>query len=203
MRTIQPRPWHPEGPVREWKITAENLQPYIDRLHDAANDVFPTLCSGPWCKNCDAQIGCPANLRAASNAVDVADWPIDLERTNIGREISILRRAKEAIKNRLSAVESEAESKLLTGGFVEGWTMGPSKGGGKSTWSLSKKEVIEWGNLFNIDLQKEEVITPIQAIKKGMDESFVKANSKMPKQGVTLTKVDPDEVKNIFTEVSK
>lgn len=198
MRTIQPRPWHPIGPIREWRIKGDQLQPYIDQLHDAANDIFPELTSGEHCKNCRAILSCPANYRATLNAIDISDWPIDKERTNKGRELTILKHAKKTIENRLSAVESESEAELLAGGFIEGWAMGASKGGGKSTWNIDTEEIRKLGVDHDINLIKETPVTPIQAIKNGVPADIVKGHSKMPTQGVKLMPVESTLAYKVF-----
>jgi hypothetical protein len=188
MRIIQPRPRHPQGPIREWRIKAVDLKPHFDRLHNAANMVFPMLTSGPWCKNCRGALKCSANQNAAMNAVDVSELPVPVENLNIGRELDILQRAAEAIKNRLTKLETEAEGIIQSGGYVDGWIMSSIPSGGKSSWTSKHADIVALAKLLNINVEKQALITPIQAMKKGMPEPLVKAHSQMPKPSLKLTK---------------
>lgn len=186
LRTVQPRAFHLHGTTREYRTTFGEITTLIDTLIKAANSE-PLLSSGSWCRYCEAQLTCPANQHAARNAVDVSNMSIDVNQTNIGREISILQEAKERISNRLTALEAEAEHTLQQGGHIEGWVLERGRSGGRSSWTISKKEVLEWGQMFNVKVSKNDVITPVQAIAAGMPEQFVKANCKMPKAPLKLT----------------
>ena len=123
-----------------------------------------------------------------------------IEPVNAGRELDALYRAKDAIKHRLAAREAEAEQCIKNGQFVEGWELTSVAGGGWSSWSGSKPEIKNMAGLLGIDISKDDLITPIQAIKKGMPKELVEQYSKMPQGRLKLTKVDPNRATKLFGE---
>jgi hypothetical protein len=60
--------------------------------------------------------------------------------------------------------------------------------GGKSSWTSKHVDIVALAKLLNINVEKQSLITPIQAMKKGMPEPLVKAHSQMPKASLKLTK---------------
>lgn len=198
MRVIQPRPWHKDGPVREFRATVAELKPLIQQLHDAANDLDPKLKAGPHCKYCRAITKCPANYRMVLKAIDVAEQNISIESPDPGAELIILEEAFTAIKNRKSAKESELETMIKMGGTNQFFKIGKGGGAGRSSWVASTNDVIAIGEMMGIDLKSNALITPVQAIKKGVPEEIVKANSKMPEAKLKLVRIDPNEVSKIF-----
>lgn len=65
---VQPRAFHPDGPIRRWCFSKEELEQYesevkagIDRVEKAkaADDIMPYLSPGDHCRWCNAAPGCP------------------------------------------------------------------------------------------------------------------------------------------------
>lgn len=189
LRIIQPRPFHTLGRVRTLELKVYELHERIDILSRAASTLTPTLSTGPHCKNCRAQLTCSANIAAAHNAVDVSERPMNTVETDLGRELDILYRAQEAIKNRLIAVESEAETTIRNGEILPGWSLQPGQPG-RSSWTTPQDKVKNLGKLLGFDLSKEVLITPVQAIKAGVPAELVESHAKMPQAGLKLTRVE-------------
>lgn len=200
LKIIQPRPFHNRGPVRELVLNTTQFLEMVDKLHDAANTTNPTLSTGPHCRYCSKMLECTANLHCTLSAIDISEIPMYKEHVNAGRELDALYRAKDAIKHRLAAREAEAEQRIKNGQFVEGWELTTVNSGGRSSWLGSKPDIENMATLLGIDIVKKDLITPVQAIKKGMPEELVKANAKMPQGRLKLTKVDPNRATKLFGE---
>lgn len=66
---VQPRAQHPEGPVRRWKISTEDLNQWCQDVllpgAQATEDPRATLCPGNHCRFCPALAICPAQKEKA------------------------------------------------------------------------------------------------------------------------------------------
>lgn len=57
---VQPRGFHPDGPIRRWPTTAEYLHYWGEHdLRDAMRNVDPDLVAGDHCRFCPAKLVCP------------------------------------------------------------------------------------------------------------------------------------------------
>lgn len=200
MRVCQPRAPHIDGPIREWRIKAAELRPYIDRLvrqAHAACDPEPLLVTGEHCKNCDGLIICPAATRSALNAVDVSMKYTDIELLNIGRHWQLLKRAKETICNQFDALETFALQSIKNGVIIPELDIQPCKG--NTSWRNDNNIVFAMGDLMGIDLrQLKKPCTPLQAINKGIPKEIVKIFSKHTSGKLKLVKHDSRKAMEIM-----
>lgn len=118
LRIVQPRAFHPDGPIREWEISREHLEVWareglLPAMQRAEMD--RSLDVGEHCRFCPAKLICPA-LRGLFGAVVKADPQYIKELTNdsIGRDYQMLQGAKFYIH----ALESEAHNRLQKGSYV-------------------------------------------------------------------------------------
>ena len=70
---MQPRAFHPKGPVREWTIDGDKLRAFKEKMEDAvlatqAPDA-PLVPGKAQCRWCDAAVTCPAVERQAMQAM--------------------------------------------------------------------------------------------------------------------------------------
>lgn len=115
---VQPRAYHPDGPIREWTTTADEIAEWGEKeLIPAmqAAEVDGTLTPGPWCRFCPAKLVCPvlkALYRAAAtaNPKDIAQLTDD----QAGRDYEL----REAVKFYLKAQEDDMMRRLLSGRSV-------------------------------------------------------------------------------------
>lgn len=73
---VQPRAYHPDGPVRRWRFPQKVLQEFKKELKSAVKRVFaddPPLATGSWCKFCDAAGICPLRAQEA-NEIAVSEF---------------------------------------------------------------------------------------------------------------------------------
>lgn len=196
---VQPRPYHIEGPVRTWKVKASNLVPYFRRLHEAATAKTKQTKTGKHCRYCSARHVCPALAASAMVCVDqiARSTPQVTSNEALSTEITILRAALERVQWRLDAREAEAMAKIKAGGFVPGYTIEAGKG--RRAWAKNPEEIIALGDACGIDLRKPlDVVTPLQAIDKHLDEAIVNA---MSEKKTTFKLVDDRNLaKRIFSQ---
>lgn len=202
MRIAQPRPYHPDGSIREWRVPATDLRPYANRLHHAAALALsdsPTVTSGDHCKYCRARHGCGSAAKAALAAMDYTGEAriTELPPEAMGLELVMLQRASKAIESRLSGLEAQAVSMLMSGKPIKGW--GLESGKGYKTWNKPAGEIFALGELLQIELKrKPEPITPTQALKVGLSKELVATYSYIPTKGLKLVRDDGSKAREVF-----
>lgn len=124
----QPRPYHPAGPWREWYLRREDLLQWRQWLFDrAVHAMSGTLQAqiNPYCKRCDRASTCVPLARAgreAVRAVEDAGSGRPPTPEEIGRELTFLVGAREAIDARYNALLAEGEVRATKdGAFIPGW----------------------------------------------------------------------------------
>jgi len=200
MTIAQPRAPHPQGPIRRWVVKGEDLRGYINQLHAAAHEALgddPGLKSGPHCRDCRARHTCPSANGAALLAIDVAyrAEPYELDDAAIGLQLTILKRAEAAISNRLTALETQAESKIHAGGMIPGWCV-ERGAAGKLAWTKSEAEILALGELLGVPLGKP--MTPTQAGKAGVPKDVLAAYASRSAGSLKLTKASTTLAAKIF-----
>ena len=197
LKIVQPRAYHPRGAVRSWKTTIGDLKPYWTTLKlaaDAANSDSPFASAGPHCRYClGKRLAVCAHFRAAvmchfDNHTDVQ--PHELTPRAVGTELAYLEEQYELAGFYLDALREQAASMLRKGTRVPGYTM--SSGAGKLGWSAGYAAIKALADFQGIDVAKEELITPTQAKKCGMDISGL-ATRTPGKTGLKKTNLDDAE----------
>jgi len=188
----QPRAFHPKGPERVWQVKAVDLRPYFNTLHNAAHAALgdnPQLKTGAHCIYCSARHACPALQRSTKAILDLVlqAVPEELTPEAVASEYEILKHAADLVKYRLTGIEAQAVGLIKSGRYVPGYTLEP--GQGRTVWSRPLEEIYKLGMLEGIELRKEEAITPLQAITKGMPADSVKACSRKESGALKLTPV--------------
>ena len=200
MTIAQPRAPHPQGPIRRWVVKGTDLRPYANQLYAAAHEALgpdPRTCSGPHCKDCRARHTCPAANGAALLAIDVVyrAEPYELDDAAIGSQLTTLKRAEAAIGNRITALETQAESKIRAGGMIPGWAM-ERGAAGKLAWTKPDGEVLALGELLGLCLSKP--MTPTQAGKAGLPKELLEAYASRSARSLKLTKASTTLAAKIF-----
>jgi hypothetical protein len=117
---VQPRAFHPQGPIRRWSISAGALHRWaLDELRPAmartATD--DTFDAGPWCRFCPAKLVCPlmVSLFGAACKAD-PKLVVKLDTQSLGRSYQYTA----AVKSYLKALEEETLRRLMAGEEVPG-----------------------------------------------------------------------------------
>jgi hypothetical protein len=168
LRVIQPRAFHRQGPVRSWRVRAEDLVPYLERLKAAAAEATgpnPSATPDPdACEHCLGRHACEALQRAAYVAADKGRQygRLDLSPHALGLEQRALVRARALLDARISGNEAQIVAEIKRGALVPFWMMESVPG--RLAWTKPPSEIFALGEMLELDLKKEaEPITPTQA----------------------------------------
>lgn len=186
---VQPRHWHPQGPIREWPLRADQLAGYVEKAREAearASAVDPRYQTGPECLYCPGASRCTALHRAAMMAADYLGTPAPHDPTPdaVGYELHIVHRAEANLKARKIALEAQVEAIRAAGGSVPGWSSEPTWS--RRNWCVPETHIATVGEMFSVELFSRQPCTPAQAIAKGLPEDFIKSISETHKTGYKL-----------------
>lgn len=111
----QPRAFHPDGPVRSWSISAEELRHWAQTVLVPAMDrtsMDHSLDAGEWCRFCPAKLVCPL-LNGLFRAAAVANPGVilNLDNERLGREWNYIKGANMYRK----ALEEEVMRRSMAG----------------------------------------------------------------------------------------
>jgi hypothetical protein len=202
LRIVQPRPFHADGSVREWRVSGSDLRGYINKLILAAaqaTSATPGTCSGHHCRYCAARHDCPTLAAACYASIDYIGQaqPEALSTEAMAMEYKILERIEVLIKARKSAHESRMIGMIKAGESVPGYTI--DYGTGHAKWSKPVSEVLALGQLLGIDLAAPQAaITPAKALAAGLDAGLMKTYSERPVTGTKLVAVQGSLAQRAF-----
>jgi hypothetical protein len=204
MRIVQPRNYHPDGPIREWEFDASKLRGYANKLQAAAVEALSltaTTKAGPWCRDCTAKRVCATEQMSAFEAMavvgDMTPWQQTPEQ--VGVELAILERARSHIDIRVAAKKEEATAMIMAGKSIPGFRT--IQGTGRQKWSKPVTEVLLLGELCGVDLKEPaKAITPKKAIDAGVDPTLIAQYSEIPNTGIKLVEDDGSKARKIFGE---
>lgn len=115
LRIIQPRGFHPEGPVRTWVVDADVIKKWAENelkpaMLRTATDT--ALNPGPHCRFCPAKLVCPVMVALFEAAVGAdPKRVVDLTDPGLDAQYPMV----EAVKHYLKALEAETYNRLLHG----------------------------------------------------------------------------------------
>lgn len=198
---VQPRCFYKGAPVRTHTFGVREAHEHLVRLQlaaDAARDLEPTATTNPHCGDCPGRHACPTLQQAAYSDAEYSSdsQPHTLSPSAAALELRMLERAHERLGARVDGLRELTLSNLKGGARIPYYSL--AEGKGRRTWSLPTEQVISIGQLLGKDLAKPSVITPAQAIKLGLDESIVSANSFVPAGSLKLVAENPADVRKVF-----
>lgn len=201
IKIVQPRAYHRQGTIREWVISGSDLRPYINKLHNGAQRALgqnPEAKTGSHCKHCEARHACMPALEAGFNLFEVArkTLPVNIGDDTMGIQLSIIKRAIEQLQYLESGYEAQITAKIKKGIGIKGWSLEPSFG--RRKWNQPYENIVAIGDMMGIDLRKQELITPLQAKDKGLDEAFIGTYSETPVTGSKLVQSNKSTAQSIF-----
>lgn len=200
LHIVQPRDYISSSKHKVWHLIANELSTYRQRL--IVSEALAMSPNAPLrvsneCKHCPARHACPALKQAAFGATEIAfrEVPQGLNPAHVGSELKLLQEARDLLEFRITALETEVQHLLQSGVAVDNYELMPITG--RLDWNVDKKQVLEFGNIMGVNLQKEDVLTPTQAIKAGINEELVLKYSER-KQSLKLSRIDLNKSKKIF-----
>ena len=203
MRIVQPRAYHIDGIVREWRISLEIVLDHAQIMHDRAAKIFAgegKTNSGNHCKYCVARHACGSAQRAAMLSVEYSGNPVPepLDNEALGLELRTLQRAATALKSRVTGLEAQAETLIRRGEIIPGFKLKPAKG--REAWTKPDGQVMNLGKMYEVDVSTPKLITPKQARAAGIDAEVIAEYAAYPDAGHKLTAINSDEAKETFSQ---
>jgi hypothetical protein len=86
---------------------------------------------------------------------------------------------------------------MRSGRDVPGWIQEPTYG--RKKWIAPASDVAALGDMMGVDLRKPvDVVTPNQAVKKGVDETVITAYCETPRTGFKIAPDNGNKAKQVF-----
>lgn len=167
---VQPRAFHPDGPIREWWTTVGYIKAWVVAdLLPAMYSTDNSLQAGEWCRFCPAKLACPLlrSLFLAASTFDPNEI-VSVDNATLGESYKLVKPAKFYLK----AIEDEMLRRLIQGKEVPN-----AKLVNKRADRIFKTEAVEL-------VEGQEVAVPIQdALRKRFGaDAFTKPELKTPAQ---------------------
>ena len=203
IRIVQPRGFHRDGPVREWRVLASDLRPYVNNLQTKAEESLGpnAMCrTGTHCRYCTARIGCTAAISAGLSLFELtaSPTPIEMKPADMGFLLTLIRRARKQLEYLESGFEEQVKGLVKKGVDVPGWLVEPTYG--RETWGKPVEEIDVLGQMLGLDLIQQKPITPRQAVLKGLDPEIAKQYTTKPQSGIKVVPDDLNKAKRIFSK---
>lgn len=193
LRIHQPRPHHPDGKLREWRLTYAELMQYYARINDTLTNPSDTLTTGlSWCAKCHALATCPAARSASMNAIDAASITFNDELPNdvIAYELDTLNTAESMITARRKALEELAAYRIRNGKVIDGY--GVENQYANTRWKTGiTPQALSMAS--KIDCIKPGIITPAEFKRRGGSTSVYDALTERPLTGTKLVRASADK----------
>jgi hypothetical protein len=186
LRIVQPRAFHPDGPIREWETTAEELLKWRDEVLKPAMLKAQTdklLTPGEWCRFCPAKVACPmlSGLFLALTQTNTAQVAL-MSDEQLGMNYELLEPAM--IGKR--AYEEEVFKRLSRGAVVPGAKLVPKRSWRVLTAEGAEMAPIKFGNEAYTPATLK---SPAELDKLGPDgKSFTKEYAYSPSTGLTVAR---------------
>ena len=208
---VQPRAFHPDGPVRTWRIGADALEAWrIDELMPAMKKATTSTetVSGEHCRFCPARTrNCP-QIAADMNELEeimksfegrTAD---ELTDAQVARFMDLLEVAKIAAK----AAQTTAFNRMQAGGTIPGYKLVAGRANRIWKADAQKEAVLKFGKDA---LTAPELKSPAEIEKMPRGTEFSAQYAYKPDVGLTVAKATDkrkpvnDKVKSLFTDTTK
>lgn len=194
-RIIQPRAYHPMGPVRAWAIDYAELQGYARAIATRLTEPSDELTTGTeQCAKCHALASCPAARRASMNAIDVVQdmaFSDDLPNDVLAHEYEVLDQAADMVEMVRDARAELLTYRIQSGQVVQGYALKQRQGQRAWVAGMSGKAL---SAATGTDLTKDGIVTPAEAERRGVDKALVTALTSRPIVGTKLERIDADAI---------
>lgn len=190
LSVIQPRAPHRDGPIRHWRMHADMVWGYAERLAEVEAEALgdsPRYRTGPECRYCRARHDCPTLTESAHAWAEYADHapPLNLGPQGLGLEKRMLEEAIDVLTFRLTGIDAQITRLLEQGEAVPGYALETTWG--RKKWTKPADAVFLLGDLLGVELRKPaEPITPTQAVKAGIDSAVISGYCETPATGKKL-----------------
>jgi len=209
---VQPRSYHHEGPVREWResngrpLTLRDLyqfaqQTIVPAVNEALSD-SPRTISGPHCVDCKARHQCPAYRKTTANVLRYVGTaqPDIMSPEAVGVELRLVKWAIKMLEGREAGLQAHAQACINAGLQIPYWRMGATMGRLKWRDGYSAEQLATTFDLIGADIRKpQQLITPSNTIReKGIDKRIVELYAHRPPGVPKLIPDDTTQFRKVF-----
>jgi hypothetical protein len=208
MCIIQPRCYQAEGPVRWWRVQASALRAYVNIASSAAHAALgenPVATTNDSCIDCRARHVCKTLQYATGALVDFSTSAelVEMPHDAIGTELAMVQDAIQRLKARETGLAAQAEALMRQGKPISFFHMTPGQSRLTYFDDVNIDEVVSLGELMGVDLRKppdrkDLLVTPTQAIQRGIDEKTMSAYAHRPRAALKLTRDDSTTARKVF-----
>lgn len=191
LRIHQPRPYHPNGHMREWVISGSQLISLSDQIDATLSNPTDELHTGNYCFKCAKNGNCPAYRAASMNSIDVLEHAFSdqLSDEALASEYKLMEYASKVIKYRMDALNDMAKHRVKQGKVLPGLAL--ERTFSNTTWHKNITPEIA-KVMTGKDLSKPKMVTPAEAKAMGVPEMMIKSMTDRIETGVKLVSFDPN-----------
>lgn len=207
---VQPRSYHTDGPVRIWRVQAQQLRGLLNIMHHAVGVALgphALATTGRHCLDCRARHECEA-LR--KNTLRLVDYAHSAERTQLppdalGQELLIVQDAIKQLEAREAGLAGQAEVLIRMGKAIPHYSLKPGRSNLTYFENCNADELVSLGELCGIDIRKklerkDLVVTPTQAIQLGIAPEVMANYASRPPGKQKLTRDNTTAVRKVFAK---
>lgn len=213
---VQPRSYHPDGPVRIWRTKAINLRNILIAANDALEralmpitDAFfaPKAKTGPHCLDCRARHVCVTLQYQNGHIIDFSHKAerAELPPMALGQELMIIQEAIKRLTARETGLAAQADAMLRRGERVPFYHMEAKSGALTYFPNVTADEIVGLGEMAGVNLRKtpklkDIVVTPTQAIDLGIDPDVMRHYAARSPGKMTLTRDNSVTARKVFSK---
>lgn len=202
---VQPRGYHSEGVIREWRIPQlSDLRGSFNGLRMAAAKAIDIGFSkivgtvNEHCGDCPGRHACQSLQRNVLAGADIvaSSLPLELPTEALGHELRTVRRLIKLAEARETGLEEQARAQMLMGQRVPFSMMKESAP--RERWKLPPEQIVTIGAAFGVNLAKQEVLTPAQAREAGVPAELIDSLCERPRGEMKVVEDDGRELRKLF-----
>jgi Protein of unknown function (DUF2800) len=201
---VQPRAYHRDGPVKEWRITLGDLFRWGDRIREQVElALAPNAPArvGNWCLDCKARHICNTLQTSAMAVAEFAGIgeAVDMPTDSIAVEARIMHDAMAILRARYEGLIAQLDALARRGQQIPGWMLEDGRSSLKWNAGVSVDTLRDLGAALGLDLLKAPApITPTQAKDLGLAEAVVDKYATRGPAGKTLKPITTTAARKLF-----
>lgn len=199
-RIHQPRPYHPNGHMREWVISGEQLRELHAQVTQVMTYPDDILRTGPYCGKCSKLGKCPAARNANMNAVDIQmhAYSDQLDNDQLADELRTVDHGLKMLKKRHEALTDMGKHRVQHGHVLPGHQL--ERTFSNTTWHKHLTPAMV-KVMTGRELAVPKLCTPPEAKARGVPELLLNTMTTRIESGVKLVAVDINKrVKDMINE---
>lgn len=204
LRVVQPR-FYAAEPVREWFIDSGHLRTYTNISHaatvEALEHPLPRCKTGDECLDCVGSHDCKTLAEGVSHVLHFVRRmeSVALPPESVHTQLKLIEDATTLLRARANGLQAAAEAYFFSGKRIAGRRMKMKRG--RLKWIVPVAEVIAAADAVQINVVQSSdptLITPTQAINRGLSLAVVDKLATRPAQGWELEVDDGTEANKAF-----